>query len=310
MERAMRVVQWMAAMALVVAGVMLLVKPLRAGAQENALKGARFVPTRFTVVDAGTVGKPDVVLIPGLASSRAVWDAEAKLLAPNYRMHLVQVNGFAGAPAGPNATGAFLPAVVEELHQYIETAGMHPVVIGHSLGGLWALMLADTYPADVRKMVIVDTLPYYAILFNPAATVENVKPTAEAMKQQIMAAPADQYAAMQPMMAPQMVRDKEGQKLVAAASISTDRAVMAEALYEDLETDMRGEVATIKTPTLVLYEYDAASTIPDPAVYEAAMKDSYKPMPNVRLERVDGSRHFIMYDQPAKMDAAMEGFLK
>jgi hypothetical protein len=25
---------------------------------------------------------------------------------------------------------------------------------------------------------------------------------------------------------------------------------------------------------------------------------------------IDGSRHFIMYDQPAKMDTAMEGFLK
>ena len=51
------------------------------------------------------------------------------------------------------------------------------------------------------------------------------------------------------------------------------RAVMAEALYEDLQTDMRRDVATIKTPTLLLYEYDATSTMPDPAVYEAAIKD-------------------------------------
>jgi pimeloyl-ACP methyl ester carboxylesterase len=312
MERAMRVIQWLATMALVVAGVVLLMGPVHAQTPvaKGATGSAAFVPTRFTVVDEGTVGKPDVVLIPGLASSRAVWDAEAKLLAPNYRLHLVQVDGFAGAPAGPNAAGLILPPVVEELHRYIEAGGMHPVVIGHSLGGLWTLMLADKYPADVRKMVIVDTLPYYAVLFNPAATVETVKPMADAMKQQIIAAPADQYAAMQPMMAAQMVNDKEGQKLVAAASIATDRAVMAEALYEDLQTDMRRDVATIKTPTLLLYEYDATSTMPDPAVYEAAIKGAYKTMPNVRLVRVDGSKHFIMYDQPAKLDAALEGFLK
>ncbi len=72
MERAMKVLQWLATMALVVAGVVLLVKPLRAHAQERA---AKFVPTRFSVVDEGTAGKPDVVLIPGLSSSRAVWDA-------------------------------------------------------------------------------------------------------------------------------------------------------------------------------------------------------------------------------------------
>jgi len=26
--------------------------------------------------------------------------------------------------------------------------------------------------------------------------------------------------------------------------------------------------------------------------------------------RIDDSRHFIMYDQPAKLDAALQGFLK
>jgi pimeloyl-ACP methyl ester carboxylesterase len=30
----------------------------------------------------------------------------------------------------------------------------------------------------------------------------------------------------------------------------------------------------------------------------------------VTLVKVDGSRHFIMYDQPAKFDAAVEAFLK
>jgi len=305
MERAMRVLQWLATMALVVAGVMLLVKPMRARAQT-----ATFVPTRFTVVDAGTVGKPDVVLIPGLSSSRAVWDAEAKLLAPNYRLHLVQVDGFAGAPAGVNATGPILPGVVEELHGYIAAQGMHPVVIGHSLGGLLTLMLADKYPTDVRKMVIVDTLPFYAVLFNPDATVEATKPYADQMRQQMMAVPADQYAAMQGMIAAQLVKDPAGQKLVAASSGASDRAVVVEAMVEDMQTDLRGDVATIKVPTLVLYEYDSAMQQPDPAAFEASMKAGYKPMPDVTLVRVDGSRHFIMYDQPAKFDAAVEGFLR
>ncbi len=301
----MKILQWVATMALVIAGVVLLVVQVRA---QGAATG--FVPTRFTVVDAGTVGKPDVVLIPGLASSRSVWDAEAKLLAPNYRLHLVQVDGFAGAPAGPNATGAMLAPMVDELHGYIAAAGMKPVVIGHSLGGLLALMLADKYPADVRKMVIVDTLPFYAVVFNPNATVEATKPYADAMRQQMLAVPADQYAAMQGMMAAQLAKDPAAQKLVAASSVASDRAVVVEAIVEDMQTDLRGDVAKIETPTLVLYEYDPALQQPDPATFEAAMKAGYKSMPNVTLVRVDGSRHFIMYDQPAKLDAAVEGFLK
>jgi len=300
----MKILQWLATMVLVIAGVVLLVVPVR------AQSATAFVPTRFTVVDAGTAGKPDVVLIPGLASSRSVWDGEAKLLAPNYRLHLVQVDGFGGSPAGPNATGLILPAVTDELHKYIAASGMHPVVVGHSLGGLWALMLADKYPGDVRKLVIVDTLPYYAVLFNPAATVETVKPMADSMKTQLAAVPADQYAAMQSGMAAGMSNSADGQKAVIANGTASDRTVVAEAMYEDLLTDLRTNVATIKTPTLVLYEYDATLTQPDPAAFEASMKASYQPMPNVTLVKMDGSRHFIMYDQPAKFDAALEGFLK
>jgi pimeloyl-ACP methyl ester carboxylesterase len=303
----MRILQWLATMALVIAGVVLLVVPVRA---QGTVDAKAFVPTRFTVVDEGTVGKPDVVLIPGLSSSRAVWDAEAKLLAPNYRLHLVQVDGFAGAPAGPNATGVILPALMEELHQYITSRGMHPVVIGHSLGGLLTLMLADKYPADVRKMVIVDTLPYYALLFKPDATVATMQPMVDAMQKQMLAIPPDQYAAMHAMIAAALVKDPAAQKLVAASSAASDRAVVVEAMVEDMQTDLRGDVGSIKTPTLVLYEHDPTLTQPDPEAFEAAMKAGYKPMPNVTLVRMDGSRHFIMYDQPAKFDAALEGFLK
>lgn len=305
MERVMKGLQWLATMALVVAGVLLLVKPLTAHAQTAA-----FVPTRFTVVDEGTVGKPDVVLIPGLSSSRAVWEGEAKLLAPNYRLHLVQVDGFAGAPAGANATGPILPGIVDELHGYIAANGMKPVVMGHSLGGLLAMMLADKYPGDVRKMVIVDTLPFYALLFSPDATVESTKPYAEMMRKQMMGMSAEQYAAMQPMMAAQLVKDPAAQKLVAASSEASDRAVVVEAISEDMQTDLRGEVAKMEMPTLVLYEHDPTLQQPDPATYETAIKAGYKPMPHVTLVQVDGSRHFIMYDQPGQFDAAVEAFLK
>jgi len=274
-----KALQYLATLVFVIAGILLLVMPSHAAA---------FAPTRFTVVDAGTVGKPDVVLIPGLGSSRSVYDAEARLLAPNYRLHLVQVNGFAGAPAGPNATGPILPGVVDELHQYIVSSKMHPAVIGHSMGGLLTLMLADAHPEDVTKILIVDSLPFYGMVFDPNATVASVAPQGKAMRDQIIAAPADQYAAMMPMMVKSMVKDEDGGKAVVAASVASDRTVFADAMFEDLQTDIRPEMAKME----VLY------------------KGAYAAMPNVKLVRVDDSRHFIMYDQPVKFDALVEGFLK
>jgi pimeloyl-ACP methyl ester carboxylesterase len=187
---------------------------------------------------------------------------------------------------------------------------MKPVVVGHSLGGLLALMLAEKYPGDARKLVIVDTLPYYAVLFNPAATVETMKPQAETLKEQVIATPADQFLLMQQTVVPALVLNKDAQTQIEAADMAGDRTVFAEAMYEDLLTDLRGDVAGIKTPMLLLYPYDATSQGADPAKVDALYQGAYRTVPNVTMVRIDGSRHFIMYDQPAKMDAAVQGFLK
>src|SRR5579875_3753808 len=71
-ERSMKILHYLLAALLTIAGVALLLNgPLEAQTPKA------FAPTRFTVVDEGTAGKPDVVLIPGLASGRDTWDKEA-----------------------------------------------------------------------------------------------------------------------------------------------------------------------------------------------------------------------------------------
>lgn len=296
-----KTLQWIATAILIGAGIALL--------HGNAHAQAPMAPTRFSVTDAGTVGKPDVVLIPGLASSKTVWDGEVKLLGPSYRLHVLQVAGFAGAPVAGNASMPMLPGIIAELHGYITAQKMHPVVIGHSLGGLLGLMLANQHPEDVSKLVIVDSLPFYSVLFMPTATAETIRPMAEAMKGQIIGASPEQVSAMAQQSAAGMVKNTEAQKLVVASSTASDRTVMANAMAEDMTTDLRASVSDIKTPTLMLYPYDA-SAVPDPAKVDSVYQTAYKPMPNVKLVRIDDSRHFIMYDQPAKLNEAIVAFLK
>ena len=291
-------------LALVIGGLRLISQTPVAGAKA-------FAPTRFTVVDAGTVGKPDVILLPGLASSRAVWDGEAAKLAPNFRLHLVQVDGFAGQPAGVNAGSTdVLGGIVEELHTYIVSNGMHPVLIGHSLGGTMTLMLLDRHPGDLQKAVIVDALPFLTALYNPAATVETSKPIADGIKAQVTGLPADQFAAFAQQSEGNMVKSPEMLKQVVASSVASDRAVFAEAMAEDMTTDLRGDVAKMTAPLLLLYPYDPTIQGADPAKVDAVYQAQYKGMPNAKLVRVEDSRHFIMYDQPVKFDAAVEAFLR
>ena len=95
-----------------------------------------------TVMGSG----PDVVLIPGLSSTPAVWSSTMAAL-PGYRYHLIHVSGFAGRPAGANAQGSYLVPVADEIARYIREARLdHPAVVGHSMGGSWTILSPPVIP--------------------------------------------------------------------------------------------------------------------------------------------------------------------
>lgn len=102
-------------------------------APPGASAAAPFVSDRLSVEVVGA--GPDVILIPGLSSSREVWRATADRLKATHRVHLVQLAGFAGKPWA-HGDGAFVQPEVYELARYIREAGLdRPAVIGHSMGG-------------------------------------------------------------------------------------------------------------------------------------------------------------------------------
>lgn len=252
---------------------------------------------------------PDVILIPGLASSGAVWDVTVAQLSGRYRVHVVQVAGFAGAPVGGNGEGAVVAPLVEAIDGYIRSAGLKsPAVIGHSMGGLTGLALARRHPTDVGRLLIVDSLPFYPLLFSPAATVEAVRPQAVGMRDGLIAMPTESFDAQQTMTMPRLVKSPEGLKAALAWSKTTDRSVFARAMYDVLTTDLRPDLAAVSAPTVVLYPFDPMMGAPVERV-EQLYAVAYAALPGVRLERIDGAYHFIMLDQPAAFAAAVERFL-
>ena len=270
------------------------------------------VPTaaapRFTVAVTGK--GPDVILIPGLASSSAVWDDTVKQLQGRYRLHVIQVAGFAGAPVGANAEGPVIQPTVDALDGYIKSAKLKsPVVIGHSMGGLMGLMLARQHPEDLGKLMVVDSLPFYAVVFSPAATVETVKPQAAALRDMAEKSTPEQWASGQARTMARLVKSPVGLKAATEASVASNPSVTGRALYDDLTTDLRGEIAAIQTPTVMLYPWDEATGAPQ-AAYDGLYTSAYAPMASAKVKRIDGSLHFIMLDQPAAFAAEVESFLK
>lgn len=277
-------------------------------ARADTIKFPDAAHARFSVTVTGT--GPDVILIPGLASSGAVWDQTVANFKDRYRLHVLNLAGFAGEPAGANASGEILKPSVEALDAYIKTNHLKaPTVVGHSMGGLMSLMLAKAHPEDAGKLVIVDALPFVGVIFNPAATVENMTPTATAMRGGIEQAPADAFKAQQQATAGRMAIAPADQQRVVDWSLSSDRHVFAQTFFEDLTIDLRPDLPSIKTPTVLFFPVyvPAGQTA---AMVEPVYKASYAGMPNVSLVRVDDSLHFIMLDQPDTFAKALGEALK
>lgn len=274
---------------------------------------------RITVLIEGAnePGAPDVLLIPGLTSPRAVWDATAERLKSKHRLHRVQIRGF-GDDAGINAEGPVLEPMMQEVADYIDDcitdAGRPaPAVIGHSMGGLTGLMIVARAPQEVGKLMIVDAVPFIGLLFNPAATVESVTPQADQMAAMMRAQygqpkPTGPVADPGPMsMAGGMSNTPAGRIAVARWARDADPRVSAQVLRDVMVTDMRSELGAVTAPVTLLYAQDDSAMSPERA--KAGFEPQYAGVAKFEAQMVPGSRHFIMLDQPEVFAQAVDAFL-
>lgn len=265
-----------------------------------------FASDRLSVEVVGT--GPDVILIPGFGSSREVWRAEAERLKATHRVHLVQLAGFAGEPWA-HGDGPFVQPVIDDLARYIAETGLrHPAVIGHSMGGMSAVMLAQQHPDRVGRVMSVDSLPFFSALFGPRMTAETARPFADRAAAGMLAADEAGFRAGQAQGAPGLARDPATRAAMVEWSVASDRRAMATAIRDVMTTDLRPGLAAMTTPVWALYAADADGGAPA-AMADAMWGREYATLPGVRLIRVDDSRHFIMADQPERFAAIVDQFL-
>lgn len=276
-------------------------------AVESTAAPPAFQSDRIVVTTRGS--GPDVILIPGLASTSEVWRATADRLDDRYRVHLVSIRGFGDVPPGANAQGEVITPVASELRRYIAQRRLaRPALIGHSMGGLVALRVAADGRDQIGRVMVVDAAPFFPSLISAGATAGDVEPLARIAYQALMFLGDDALRA-------------QGQALglqLGGASDSLfgsmgwqggNRATLAQSLYEVMTTDLRSRLPDITAPVTVVYGWsrdDASPRAHVDGLFRAGYRSLRAPALFVPIE---GAEHMVMIDRPTAFHAAVDRFL-
>ncbi|HWN41858.1 MAG TPA: alpha/beta hydrolase [Thermoanaerobaculia bacterium] len=285
----------------------LLMTVLPSQAQDlSSLQGVTEKRPSFTVTRIGH-GRP-MILIPGLLSSGDVWSGTVAYFKDRYECHVLTLAGFAGQPAVPQP---FLQTVRDDVLRYIEEKKLdHPVIVGHSLGGVLAFWIAATAPDAVGPLVAVDGVPFLPALTDPSATAESSALQADPIRKLYGSFTREQLAAQSRRAFAGGIKDPGQVETATGWSATSDPATAGTAIYEVMTTDLRQQIAAIKSPVLLLAAADFAPDAESRKQLASSYEAQVAKVPNARVVLAERARHFIMLDDPAFLLSTMDAFLK
>ena len=242
---------------------------------------------------------PVAVLIPGMSTPGAVWDDTVKALSDHMRLLVVEVRGMDGERGTANEEPGIIDGVVADLAADLAARKIPSArIVGHSFGGLVGLRFGLDQPQFTSSLIIIDALPFYGAVLGEGQTKETIEPRAAAFRDAMLAQAevmraAGEKGTQNPAGGATMVLDPIAQLRVANWSLKAEPMVVAQALYEDMQSDLRQDIAALTMPITVLYQSG-----PDAAAARHRYETDYANLPSTRLVPVERTGHFIMLDRP------------
>ncbi|HEX3469300.1 MAG TPA: alpha/beta hydrolase [Candidatus Elarobacter sp.] len=286
-----------------------------AGAAAAPLSAA---PNAGASFDGGSIaidryGKGDaVVLLPGLTAGPWEWYDTIRHLEAHHTVYVISLPGFDGrATVNPPLFDRF----TSDFWSFINTQHVaRPVIIGHSLGGTLAILLAEQHPDRLRGIIALDGMPIFPGM--EKVTPEQRAAGAQQAATAIAAETHDQLLAYDKtyMSGPGGVLDPALADQLADLTARSDPGAAAEWLREDLSADLRPDLSKITVPLLEIAPYNQPDLANSTHPYTADQKAQYYQTllagaPKLQVIPLSPARHFAMFDQPQQFFALVDAFL-
>ncbi len=237
--------------------------------------------------------KPPVVLLHGLMGSGAGWTPLARALEGDFDVVMPDARGHGGS-SGPERGYRYddHASDVAGLVRGLQLA--RPVLVGHSMGGMTAAVVASRGAGLVRAVVLVDPTflgPERQREVHESDVAEQHRRALELSKAELVA----QGRARHP------GRSLELVELQAEARLHTRLAAFE--VLAPPNPDYREVVRAIDVPTLLV--------IGDAPVVTLEMATELRGMnPRVRIEQIANAGHGLPFEQPERLAEVVRAFLR
>jgi pimeloyl-ACP methyl ester carboxylesterase len=107
--------------------------------------------------DLGGAGNPPLIVLHGLLGSSRNWQSTGADLAVRYHVHALDLRNHGRSPHAAEMT---FEAMAADVLGWMDAQGItRAALMGHSMGGKVAMLIACRHPELVERLVVVDVAP-------------------------------------------------------------------------------------------------------------------------------------------------------
>lgn len=238
--------------------------------------------------------KPPVILLHGLMTNGACWTALAHAMEEEYDVIMPDARGH-GKSSVPNYGYRYEDHAndVLELIKFLKLPS--PILIGHSMGGMTATVIASRNSKLLRGLILVDPT-----FLSPKVQREVRDSDVADQHRRILTTSLDELVAAARIRQPD--RSLDTIKLIAQARLQTSMSAFD--VLTPPNPDYMQLVSTIDVPSLIVIG-DTGNVVSSAMVAEMQHLN-----PRVRAEQIQKAGHGLPYDQPEQLAIVVKSFLR
>jgi N-formylmaleamate deformylase len=236
--------------------------------------------------------KPPLVLLHGLTANGACWTPLARSLEDEYDVVMPDARGHGNSGAPPH--GYTYEDHAADVIELIRELGLtEPVLLGHSMGGMTAAVVASQFPRIIRGVILADPT-----FLSPERQRDVYRSDVANQHRRLLSQDRCDLLAQLRLRHPR--RSAEIVELLVDARVHTRMSAFK--VLEPPNPEYEQLVSTMVVPVLLV--------LGDAGVVSLQTARALQSLnPHIRIERVEDAGHGLQYDQPERFEAVVRSFL-